>query len=130
MTEADLLTRITVNPKIFGGKPIIRGRRVAVEHVLGLLAAGETPEAILEAYPYLEREDIQACLVFARRVVGGTQSVTTAASGKQKDHSADDHDRGHMDLTTDRPKVHVVYRHTCARGESPLCSGRFAPVPL
>ena len=69
MTETDLLTRITVNPKIFGGKPIIRGRRLAVEHVLGLLAAGETPEAILEAYPYLEREDIQACLVFARRVV-------------------------------------------------------------
>ena len=70
MTETDLLTRITVNPKIFGGKPIIRGRRLAVEHVLGLLAAGDTPEAILEAYPYLEREDIQACLVFARRVVG------------------------------------------------------------
>ena len=70
MTEADLLTRITVNPRIFGGKPIIRGRRLAVEHVLGLLAAGETPEAILDAYPYLEREDIQACLVFARRVVG------------------------------------------------------------
>ena len=69
-TEADLLARITVNPKIFGGKPIIRGRRVAVEHVLGLLAAGDSPQAILEAYPYLEREDIQACLVFARRLVG------------------------------------------------------------
>ncbi len=70
MTETDLLTRVTVNPKIFGGKPIIRGRRLAVEHVLGLLAAGETPESILDAYPFLEREDIRACLVFARRVVG------------------------------------------------------------
>lgn len=70
MTETDLLTRITVNPRIFGGKPIIRGRRLAVEHALGLLAAGDTPETILEAYPYLEREDIQACLVFARSVVG------------------------------------------------------------
>jgi len=70
MTETDLLTRVTVNPKIFGGKPIIRGRRLAVEQVLGLLAAGETPESILEAYPFLEREDILACLVFARRVVG------------------------------------------------------------
>lgn len=70
MTETDLLARITVNPKIFGGKPIIRGRRLAVEHMLGVLAAGETQEAILNAYPYLEREDIQACLVFARRVVG------------------------------------------------------------
>lgn len=69
-TEADLLARITVNPKMYGGKPIIRGRRLAVEHVLGLLAAGDTPQAILKAYPYLEREDIQACLVFARRLVG------------------------------------------------------------
>lgn len=63
-TEADLLARITVNPKIYGGKPIIRGMRLAVEHVLGMLAAGDTSQAILEAYPYLEREDIQACLVF------------------------------------------------------------------
>jgi uncharacterized protein (DUF433 family) len=69
-TEADLLARITVNPKIFGGKPIIRGRRLAVEHILGMLAAGDTPQAILGAYPYLEREDIQACLIFARRLVG------------------------------------------------------------
>ena len=70
MTEIELLARITVNPKIFGGKPIVRGRRLAVEHVLGLLAAGDTPQAILEAYPYLEKEDIQASLVFARRLVG------------------------------------------------------------
>ena len=70
MTEIDLLARITVNPKIFGGKPIIRGRRIAVEHVLGLLTAGDAPETILEAYPYLEKEDIQACLIFARRLVG------------------------------------------------------------
>ncbi len=70
MTEADLLARITVNPKIFGGKPIIRDRRIAVEHILGMLAAGDSPQAVLEAYPTLEPEDIQACLVFARRLVG------------------------------------------------------------
>jgi uncharacterized protein (DUF433 family) len=70
MTETDLLARITVNPGIFGGKPIIRGRRVAVEHVLGMLAAGDAPRAILNAYPFLQPEDIQACLVFARRLVG------------------------------------------------------------
>ncbi len=70
MTEAELLARITVNPKIFGGQPIIRGMRMAVEQVLGMLAAGDSSEAILDAYPYLEREDIQACLVFARRLVG------------------------------------------------------------
>jgi hypothetical protein len=45
--EQSLLERIAVNPKIFGGKPIIRGRRLAVEHVLGMLAAGDTPETIL-----------------------------------------------------------------------------------
>ena len=54
MTETDLLARITVNPKIFGGKPIVRGQRIAVEHVLGMLAAGDSPQDILEAYPYLE----------------------------------------------------------------------------
>jgi len=70
MNETELLERITVNPKIFGGKPIIRGRRLAVEHVLGMLAAGDSPETLLEGYPWLEKEDIQACLVFARRVVG------------------------------------------------------------
>lgn len=70
MNEKELLERITVNPQIFGGKPIIRGRRLAVEHVLGMLAAGDTAETILEGYPWLEQEDIQACLVYARRVVG------------------------------------------------------------
>jgi uncharacterized protein (DUF433 family) len=67
MDEKALLARITTNPAIFGGKPIIRGRRLAVEHVLGMLAAGDTPETILEGYPWLEPEDIQACLVDARR---------------------------------------------------------------
>ena len=68
MDERRLLERISVNPQIFGGKPIIRGRRLAVEHVLGMLAAGDTTDDILQAYPWLEREDIQACLVYARRI--------------------------------------------------------------
>ena len=70
MNERKLLDRITINPKIFGGKPIIRGRRLAVEHILGMLAAGDTPETILEGYRWLETEDIQACLLYARRLVG------------------------------------------------------------
>ncbi len=69
MDENKLLERITIYPKIFGGKPIIRGRRLAVEHVLGMLAAGDTPETILEGYPWLEMEDIRACLVYARKIV-------------------------------------------------------------
>jgi uncharacterized protein (DUF433 family) len=67
MDEEKLLERITVNPKIFGGKPIIRGRRLAVEHVLAMLAVGDTPETILAGYPWLEAEDIQACLVYRHR---------------------------------------------------------------
>ena len=70
MTEQELLQRITSNPEIFGGKPILRGRRLAVEHVLGMLAAGDTYEDVLKAYPWLEREDLQACLLYARSVVG------------------------------------------------------------
>jgi uncharacterized protein (DUF433 family) len=70
MNEQQLLERITVNPKIFGGKPIIRGRRLAVEHILGMLAAGDTTETLLAAYPWLEREDVQACLIYAQRLVG------------------------------------------------------------
>lgn len=73
MTEAELLQRIQINPNIFGGKPIIRGLRVAVEHILGMLAAGDTPETILREYPFLEPEDIQACLLFAYRSMTGEQ---------------------------------------------------------
>ena len=71
MTETELLSRIQVNPQIFGGKPIIRGLRIAVEHILGMLAAGDTPERVLQEYPFLEPEDIRACLVFAYRSMGG-----------------------------------------------------------
>ena len=69
MTDAELLKRITVNPQIFGGKPIIRGRRLAVEHVLGMLASGDTQETVLENYPWLEPDDIRACLIYAHRMV-------------------------------------------------------------
>lgn len=70
LDEDALLKRITVKPSIFGGKPIVRGRRLAVEHVLSMLAAGDTIDTLLEQYQWLEREDVQACLVYARRVVG------------------------------------------------------------
>ncbi|VAX06645.1 FIG00874657: hypothetical protein [hydrothermal vent metagenome] len=69
MNEQTLLERITVNQKIFGGKPIIRNRRLAVEHVLGMLAVGDSMKTILEGYPWLEIEDIQACLAYAHRLV-------------------------------------------------------------
>jgi uncharacterized protein (DUF433 family) len=70
-TETELLERITVRSDVFGGKPIIRDMRIAVEHVLGMLAAGETKESVLREYPVLEDEDIQACLLFAHRSLAG-----------------------------------------------------------
>ena len=57
--------RITVDPKVCAGKPCIRGLRFPVSRLLGLLAAGETKEAILQAYPYLEPEDIEQALSYA-----------------------------------------------------------------
>lgn len=73
MTEDEALNRITVDHRIFGGKPIIRGMRMAVEHVLGMLAGGETTEKILAEYPFLEPADIQACLAYAHRSLAGEQ---------------------------------------------------------
>ena len=74
MTQTtDLLDRITARPDIFGGKPIIRGMRFAVEHVLAKLAAGDTVDIILSEYPVLEPEDIQACLLYAYRSVAGEE---------------------------------------------------------
>jgi uncharacterized protein (DUF433 family) len=70
-TEAELLKRITVRPDVFGGKPIIRDMRMAVEHILGKMAAGDTADTLLEQFPFLEPEDIQACLVFAHRSISG-----------------------------------------------------------
>ena len=66
-SEQELLNRITMNRDIFGGKPIIRGMRMAVEHILGMLAAGDTAQVILEEYPFLEPDDIQACMLYAYR---------------------------------------------------------------
>ena len=68
MKDDKLLKRITINPQIFGGKPIIRDNRIAVEHVLGMIASGSTTDELLEGYPFLEKEDIQACLVYAYRL--------------------------------------------------------------
>ena len=71
MTDSELLSRITVRAGIFGGKPIIRDMRVAVEHVLGMLAAGDSAETILDEYPELTPEDIRGCLLFAHRALVG-----------------------------------------------------------
>jgi uncharacterized protein (DUF433 family) len=67
MNTEQLLQRITSNPKIMGGKPIIKGTRLSVEYILNLLANGATYEEILEEYEGLSQDDIMACLLFATR---------------------------------------------------------------
>lgn len=61
----DPLQRITRDPAVMGGRPCIRGMRVTVGTIVGLLAAGRTQEQILRAYPYPEAEDIRAALSYA-----------------------------------------------------------------
>lgn len=68
MTE-DWRSRITVDPKILAGKPIIKGTRISVELILDLLANGWTIETILENYPHLKREDITAVLRYATEIL-------------------------------------------------------------
>ena len=82
MTEDEVLKRITVDPAIFGGKPNVRGLRIAVEHVLGMLAAGDTPEKLLAEYPFLEPADIQACMAYAHRSLSGEQIHDRIARAK------------------------------------------------
>ena len=64
-----LLARITADPRIFKGKPIIRGMRISVEMILGLLAQGVTIDKILKDYPDLEYEDILACMAYAHSIL-------------------------------------------------------------
>ncbi len=72
MNDETLLERITLNPKVMVGKPVIRGTRLTVEFILNLLAHGATTDEILDEYDGLTLEDIQACLLFARESLSRT----------------------------------------------------------
>ena len=69
MAEKRLLKRISTNPEIFSGKPIIRGMRISVEMILSLLAQGASVQELIDDYPDLEADDIQACLAYAHAVI-------------------------------------------------------------
>ncbi len=77
--ENELLQRITLNPKICHGKPTIRNKRYLVESILELMASGMTNDEILADYEDLEKEDLQACLLFAARLanVGSVTELVT-----------------------------------------------------
>ncbi len=78
MTENQLLERITLNPKLMAGKPVIRGTRLTVEYILNLLAHGATSKEILDEDQGLATEDIQACLLFAAHALENTTFVPLA----------------------------------------------------
>ena len=80
MTRNELFSRITADPRIFGGKPAVRGLRISVEMILALLAAGETAEAILDDYPELEADDVRACVSNAQREGAGRAPERLATS--------------------------------------------------
>ncbi|HZQ08172.1 MAG TPA: DUF433 domain-containing protein [Anaerolineae bacterium] len=72
MTDQQLLERITTDPKVMVGKPVIRGTRLTVEYILNLLGHGSSFEDIMNEYQGVTREDIRACLLFASRSLANT----------------------------------------------------------
>jgi len=71
--------RVTINPDVCNGRPVVRGTRIAVQTILEFLAAGDSVEEVLREYPSLVREDIQACLDYASRVMGNHFSIVETA---------------------------------------------------
>ena len=69
MSDKHILMRITTNPEIFSGKPIVRGMRISVEMIISLLVQGATVSELLNDYPDLEADDIRACLAYAHAVI-------------------------------------------------------------
>jgi uncharacterized protein (DUF433 family) len=65
----DWRSRIVAHPDVLVGKPVIKGTRISVELVMDLLAAGYTTDQIIEQYDHLTREDIHACLAYAKEIV-------------------------------------------------------------
>jgi len=81
MNNENLLSRITVNPKVMVGKPTIRGMRITVEQILRALAGGISEQELLEEYPDLESEDIQAVFVYATELIGQEKVFPVKVSG-------------------------------------------------
>lgn len=72
MTDKKLLERISINPNVMAGKPVIRGTRLSVEFILNLMAHGATNQEILTEYTQLSVEDLQACILFASKALENT----------------------------------------------------------
>jgi uncharacterized protein (DUF433 family) len=79
MADATTAPRIVLDPEVMLGKPVLRGTRITVEHVVGLMAEGWTEAQILANHPALTRADIQACLAYARDLVASERVFPSAA---------------------------------------------------
>ncbi len=77
MDEQNLLARITLDPAVMVGKPVVRGTRLTVEYLLGLLAHGASAEEILDEYRDLTPDDLRACMLFAARSLADTEFMPT-----------------------------------------------------
>ena len=75
----DLLKRIHVDPKIMVGKPVIRGTRITVEHIMNELALGLTPAQLVEMYPRLTEDDVKAACAYASAILSGARITPLAA---------------------------------------------------
>jgi uncharacterized protein (DUF433 family) len=80
MNTENLISRITINPKVMVGKPTIRGMRITVEQILRALAGGVTVKELLQDYPELEQEDIQAVFAYAVNLVDEEQVIPVEIS--------------------------------------------------
>ena len=80
LNTEDLLSRITVNPRIMAGKPTIRGMRITVEQILRALSGGVSEQELLEEYPELEKEDFQAVFAYVAELVGEEQVFPVGVS--------------------------------------------------
>jgi uncharacterized protein (DUF433 family) len=92
MSAEVLLERITVDPRLMGGRPAIRGRRLAVEHLMDMLLAGDTISDIVTAYPWLELADLHACLTYTGRSVANERlhPFTLQGQANEAAHRLDD----------------------------------------
>ena len=76
----DLLKRITINPKVMVGKPVIKGTRITVEHIMRELSSGITQAELLDLYPHLTAEDVRARGATGRHVAAGAPHAARAAA--------------------------------------------------
>jgi uncharacterized protein (DUF433 family) len=76
---SNLISRITVDPNVCNGKPVLRGKRITVQTILEFLAAGDTQEDILKAFPSLDSDDIKAALQFASKLMNSAFTVKSVA---------------------------------------------------